>query len=296
MQDLLELVNLTNILNVGIIFAPKLFAAVLVLFVFWVLMRVTTPGIRTILSRARLAEPLIHLVVDNLYRWTIFTIALVMAASQLGIDVAAALAGIGVVGIAVGFAAQETIANMIAGFLIFWDRPFEVGDYVTTLGKYGEVRNITMRTTRIRTPENTYVVLPNKQIIGELLVNHSMLGHMRVNVPVGIAYKENIPQARSVLLEAAKATEGVLKAPAPDVVATELGGSSVNLEVRVWVKDAKEELPVFFSTLEACKLALDVANIEIPFPHLQLFVDDVRPRVWDELTEWTAGSRGNGGH
>ena len=296
MQDLLELVNLTNILNVAIVFAPKLFAALVVLFVFWLLNRVTTPGIRRILVRAGLAEPLIHLVADNVYRWTLFTIGLVMAASQLGIDVAAALAGIGVVGIAVGFAAQETIANMIAGFLIFWDRPFEVGDYITTLGKYGQVRNITMRTTRIRTPENTYVVLPNKQIIGELLVNHSMLGHMRVNIPVGIAYKEDIRQARSVLLEAARTTEGVLHTPSPDVVAMELGGSSVNLEVRVWIKDAKEEQPVFFSTLEACKLALDAAGIEIPFPHLQLFVDDVRPPVWEQLAQLGSGPLRHGGN
>lgn len=296
MQDVLELVNLTNILNVAIGFAPKALAALLVLLAFWLLMRVTTPGIRRLLTRARLAEPLIRLVVDNLYRWTIFTIALVMAASQLGIDVAAALAGIGVVGIAVGFAAQETIANMIAGFLIFWDRPFEVGHYVTTLGKYGEVRNITMRTTRIRTPENTYVVLPNKQIIGELLVNHSMYGLTRVNVPVGIAYKEDIRRARPVLLDAARSTEGVLDAPSPDVVTTGLGGSSVNLEVRVWIKDAREELPVFFSTLEACKLALDAAGIEIPYPHLQLFVDDVRPPVWDKLSQLTQGARGNGGN
>lgn len=296
MQDLLELVNLTNILNVAIIFAPKAFAALLVLLVFWLLNRVTTPGLRRILVRAGLAQPLIHLVVDNVYRWTLFTIGLVMAASQLGIDIAAALAGIGVVGIAVGFAAQETIANMIAGFLIFWDRPFEVGDYVTTLGKYGEVRNITMRTTRIRTPENTYIVLPNKQIIGELLVNHSMLGHMRVNVPVGIAYKEDIRRARSVLLEAAQGTRGVLETPSPDVVATELGGSSVNLEVRVWIKDAKEEQPVFFGTLEACKLALDAAGIEIPFPHLQLFVDDVRPPVWEQLAQLGSGPLHQGGN
>jgi len=296
MQDLLEYFNLSNVLGVAITFAPKVIAALLVIAVFWLLMRVTTPGIRRLLVRARFADPLIHLLVDNVYRWTLFTIALVMAASQLGIDVAAALAGIGVVGIAVGFAAQETIANMIAGFLIFWDRPFEVGDFVTTLGKYGQVRDITMRTTRIRTPENTFVVLPNKQIIGELLVNHSMLGHMRVNVPLGIAYKEDIRRARPVLLEAAHTTPGVLADPAPDVVASELGGSSVNLQVRVWIHDAKEELPVFFNVLEACKVALDAAGIEIPYPHLQLFVDDVRPQVWDKLAAWSAGSRKPGGN
>ncbi len=296
MQDLPELFNLSNVLNVALSLAPKLIAAGVVIAVFWLLMRVTTPGLRRLLQRARFATPLIHLLVDNVYRWTLLTIALVMAASQLGIDVAAALAGIGVVGIAVGFAAQETIANMIAGFLIFWDRPFEVGDFVTTLGKYGQVRDITMRTTRIRTPENTFVVLPNKQIIGELLVNHSMLGHMRVNVPLGIAYKEDIRRARPVLLEAARSVPGVLDTPEPDVVTSELGGSSVNLQVRVWIQDAKEELSVFFNTLEASKLALDAAGIEIPYPHLQLFVDDVRPRVWDKLAAWKAGTLGNGGN
>jgi small conductance mechanosensitive channel len=269
MQDPLQLVDPSRVADAVVAFAPKIVAALLVLLAFWLLMRVTAPAFRQLLLRAKFAQPLIHLIVDNVYRYVLLTLGLIMAASQLGIDMAAALAGIGVVGIAVGFAAQESVANMIAG--------------------YGEVRQITMRTTRIRTPENTYVVIPNKQIIGETLVNHSMFGRTRVNIPVGIAYKEDIRQARSVLLEAAQATEGVLDTPTPDVVATELGGSSVNLEVRVWISNAKEEQPVFFGTLEACKLALDAAGIEIPFPHLQLFVDDVRPPVWEQLAHLGSG-------
>ncbi|HTK55371.1 MAG TPA: mechanosensitive ion channel domain-containing protein [Gemmatimonadales bacterium] len=164
----------------------------------------------------------------------------VMAASQLGINVGAALAGIGVVGIAMGFAAQETIANMIAGFLIFWDRPFKVGDFITTEEQYGEVREITMRTTRIRTMENTYVVIPNKQIIGDMLVNHSLYGEVRVNVPVGIAYREKIAEARRVLLPAARGVAGVLgdppgaagpaRPPARGVAAARGGGGPVREE------------------------------------------------------------------
>ena len=296
MQDPLQLVNPSRLADAAVAFAPKILAALLVLLTFWFLMRVTAPALRQLLLKARFSQPLIHLLVNNVYRYVILTLGLIMAASQLGIDMAAALAGIGVVGIAVGFAAQESVANMIAGFLIFLDRPFDVGDYVTTQEKYGEVRQITMRTTRIRTPENTYVVIPNKKIIGDTLVNHSMFGRTRVDVPVGIAYKEDIRQARSVLLDAARATEGVLGTPPPDVVATELGGSSVNLEVRVWIKDAKEEQPVFYGTLEACKLALDAAGIEIPFPHLQLFVDDVRPPVWDQLAQLGGGPLRQGGN
>jgi small conductance mechanosensitive channel len=218
--------------------------------------------------------------VDGLLKGAVVILGAVMSASQLGINVGAALAGIGVVGIAVGFAAQETIANMIAGFLIFWDRPFKVGDYITTIDKYGEVREITMRTTRIRTMENTYVVIPNKQIIGDMLVNHSLYGEVRVNVPVGIAFKERIAEAREALLRATRAVPGLLEAPAPDVVARGLGASSVDLEVRVWTDNPADERRIFYEVLEASKTALDEAGIQIPFPHVQLFVEEVSDRIW----------------
>jgi len=133
--------------------------------------------------------------------------------------------------------------------------------------------------------ENTYVVIPNKKVIGETLVNHSMYGETRVNVPVGIAYKEKAAAAREVMLAAVRGLEGILEIPPPDVVVTELSNSSVNLQVRVWIRDAAVERPVFFRVIEACKVALDEAGIEIPFPHLQLFLEDIRPRVWDAARE-----------
>lgn len=95
---------------------------------------------------------------------------------------------------------SETVANTIAGFLIFWDRPFKIGDYITTQSLYGEVREITLRTTRIRTNDNTFVVIPNKQVIGDTLVNHSMYGATRVVVEIGIAYKEKIAESARTLL------------------------------------------------------------------------------------------------
>ncbi len=272
-----------ELLAIAAAVVPKVFAAVLVFLAFYIGLRLITPAIKAALKRAHFAPTLIHLLVDGVMRGTVLIVGLVMAASQLGINVAAALAGLGVLGIAVGFAAQETIANMIAGFLIFWDRPFKVGDWVKTEGEYGEVREITLRTTRIRTRSNTYVVIPNKQVIGELLINHSMYGETRVSVDVGIAYKETIAEAREVLIEAVKALEGVEADPPPQVVATGLGDSSVNLSVRVWVCDAEQEMPVGERVVEACKVALDKAGIEIPFPHMQLFVDTVSDRVWEKL-------------
>lgn len=264
-------------------FTPKLLSAVLILLLFWLLQRITRPTLRAILRRAKIHETLIRMLIDNLYRFAILMFGLVTAAGQIGVNVTAAIAGIGVAGFAIGFAAQDSLANIISGFLIFWDKPFQVGDFLTVQDQYGRVVEITMRTTRIRTQQNTYVVIPNKHIIDTVMVNHTKHGEIRIEVPVGIAYKEFIPEARRVMLEAVASVPGVIDDPPSDVVTAELGGSSVNLLVRVWVDKPELERPTFYATLEACKLALDRAGIQIPYPHLQLFVDNVEDRVWDRL-------------
>jgi small conductance mechanosensitive channel len=192
--------------------------------------------------------------------------------------------------IAVGFAAQDALANVISGIMIFWDKPFLVGDWITVGDSYGEVTDITLRSTRIRTPRNTYVVIPNKSIIDVVLENHSKHGEVRVEIPVGIAYKEDIGKARRAILEAVGRIEGICDDPAPDVVVQALGGSSVDLMVRVWIASAGLQRPVFFKVIEESKLALDRAGIQIPFPHLQLFVDSVEERVWERVVALGRGS------
>ena len=275
-------------------FLPRLGAALLVFLAFWLLQRLTRPLLRGILRRAGIHETLTHMLVDNIYGMTILVLGVISAAGQLGINVTAALAGISVAGIAVGLAAQDSLSNMIAGFQIFWDKPFVVGDHVTVMDKYGRVVDITMRTTRIRTQQNTYVVIPNKHIIDSVLVNHTKHGETRVEVDIGIAYKESIAEARRVLLEAVSKIDGVLADPAPDVVVTGTGSSSVDLRVRLWINDAHIERRTYFRAMEASKLALDAAGIQIPFPHLQLFVDSVEERVWKRMEGVvTAGRSGS---
>jgi len=164
---------------------PKLFAALVVIVLFWLGYRLTRLPLSGLLERAGLHHTLVNLLVRNLYRDTVMIFALVMAADQIGVNIGAALAGLGVVGIAVGFAAQDSIANVISGIMIFMDKPFEVGDWITVVDQSGEVNDITMRSTRIRTKRNTYVVIPNKTIIDAVLANHSQKGITRVDVPVG---------------------------------------------------------------------------------------------------------------
>lgn len=272
-------------------FAPRLLAGVLVFVALWIAYSLARRPIKRMLAGSGLVEALVDLLVDNILKYSVLLLALVMGLDQLGFDVTAALAGLGVAGIAIGFAAQDTVANVIAGFLIFVDKPFGVGDWVEVSGQSGEVSEITLRTTRIKTPNNTWVVIPNKMIIDEVLVNHTRRGHTRVDVSVGIAYKESIVQARQVLLAAVTGLPHVLTEPGPDVVAVNLGDSSVDLQVRVWIEEASSTAGVTAAVVEASKIALDDSGIEIPFPHLQLFLDDVKMPVWEGLTGLTRQSR-----
>ena len=285
MNKIWNLLDVDHIVNRVVEFLPDLLAAVFILFIFWLGYRISRKPLRLILQKAGLHENLIKLLIDNIYKSVVLFFSIVTAGGQIGFNIGAMLAGFGVAGIAIGFAAQDSLANTIAGFMIFWDKPFELGDWITVDGQYGQVNSITLRTTRIKTVNNTYVVLPNKNVIDETLINHSKHGATRIEIPVGIAYKENIPKAREVMLKKMAEIEGILKDPAPDVVVTQLGASSVDMFVRVWIGDAKDEKPIFFKVMEESKMALDAAGIEIPYHHLQLFIENVEDRVWEKAMQ-----------
>lgn len=278
-----EYLDLEQILTDAITFAPRLVVALIVMFAFWLAYRILRRPLRAAMIRSGLHDKLVDLLVDGVVRYSMLVFGLVMALSQMGVNVGAAIAGLGVAGLAVGLAAQDTLANTLAGFTIFWDKPFVVGDWVTVAGEYGRVQDITLRSTRIRTPRNSYVVIPNKRIIDEVLENDSKHGVVRVDIPIGIAYKEDTRAARKALLGAVQGLDHVLEDPAADVVVEACADSSVNLQLRVWTNDAADRQSVYFRTMEAAKRGLDEAGIQIPFPHLQLFWDDMEDRVVRKL-------------
>lgn len=254
--------------------APDLGRALIVLVFFWVVYISVRTALQNVLGRSRMDPALTRLLLYSFLRWAFLFVAIVMAAGELGFNVTAALAGLGVAGIAVGLAAQDTIANVIAGITIFLDRPFKVGDWVTSGGITGLVAEIKVRSTRIRTRNNTFMVVPNKQIVDSVIVNHSLYGDVRVDIPIGIAYKEDVREARRVILGAVEHIDLILEGRS-DVVLDALADSSQNLVLRVWVDDPYKETFAHFECLEAAKLALDAAGIQIPFPHMQLFVDKI---------------------
>lgn len=249
---------------------PNVLEAVLALLLGFLFYRATAPYLHRLLMRGHVEEWLARIVAYNVYKAIVVVVMLVAALSALGVNVGAALTGLGILGAAVGFAAQDALSNIVAGFLISVDKPFRVGDYITLDKYYGRIELITMRSTRIRTQDNTYVVIPNHKIINEVLVDHTTNGDIRINVGVSIAYEASIEDARTAILKEVAGIEGVLLDPAPDVVVSELGDSGVKLLVRVWIANPALERRVFFKTGEATKKALDDAGVEIAYPHVQL--------------------------
>jgi small conductance mechanosensitive channel len=267
-MDFLEKIGLSEELFVSSFwsFVPNLAAAALTAVLMVVFYSLTARVIKAGLLRTAMQPSLVEITVHSLYKWTVVIFGIILVLSQLGVDVTAAIAGVGVAGIAIGFAAKETLANVMSGFGIFIDHLYKRGDWVEIAGKYGQVKEITLRTTKIRTLDNIFIILPNAEVTMNPVVNYSEEGMVRITVPVGIAYKESIDDARRVIIEAVGTIDGVRAQPEPQVVVDELGDSSVNLLVRIWVDDPGSDKYFRFALTEATKKALDTAGIEIPFP------------------------------
>ena len=254
-------------------YIPNVLEALGVIVAGFIIYKLTARLFRRLLLRGSVDKAFVYIIVDNIYKVIVIIITVVTAVGQLGINIVAALTGIGILGLAIGFAAQDSLSNIVAGFLIFLDKPFRVGDYIT-LGKYyGRIELITMRSTRIRTQDNTYVVIPNQKIINDVVVDHTTNGETRINVSVTIPHEASVDRAREAILGEVGKIEGVLETPAPDVVLSKLGELGSELLVRVWIENTSIERRVFFKTTETTKRALAEAGIEIARPVFTLSSD-----------------------
>ncbi|EYB69768.1 hypothetical protein DEIPH_ctg002orf0099 [Deinococcus phoenicis] len=214
----------------------------------------------------------LRLLVGNVARvvWVLLGVYLVSA--QFGINLLPILGGLGVVGLAVGFAAQDILANLISGVTLLLDRPFRIGDWIRTEAHEGQVTRLTLRTTRIRTRDNEHVSIPNKEVAGAVVENLSKGGTLRLNVPVPLAYHDHVERARTLLLGVLPDFPEVLPDPAPAVLVQELEESRVRLLLRFWIgADHVAGSPVIrMRVLEAAKEAMQAAGLDVPFPRMRV--------------------------
>jgi len=252
---------------------PRILIAALFLLIFYFLYRAIRKLVLGSLGRAHVDNSIKEML-SSLIKWGVMGFGLIIACNQIGIQITALLAGVSVVGLAIGFAAQETLANFIAGIVIFWDKPFKVGDWVTVQDTFAQVLRVTFRSTRMLTMDGEVMVLPNTSALSNKLINHSTHPLQRVNIQIGIAYKESIDRARGVLLGLTTGDKRIVEDPPPVVVVKECADSSVNLVLRFWIKDESLDRVMTYEFLEKAKNALDEARIQIPFPHRQVIVEE----------------------
>jgi small conductance mechanosensitive channel len=194
---------------------------------------------------------------------------IISIAQMVGIQTTSFVAVLGAAGLAVGLALQGTLANFAGGVMILLFKPFKVGDVIESQGHLGSVKEIHIFVTKLLTPENRTVILPNASVSGSNLVNYTTEGLSRVDMTFGISYESNIKQAKEVLMKVIENHPKVLKEPAPFVGVKELASSAVLLAVRPYATP-QDYWDVYFTVMEEGKLALDKAGISIPYPQLNV--------------------------
>jgi small conductance mechanosensitive channel len=204
-------------------------------------------------------------------RYALLTVGTVDALATLGLNLGGVLAGLGILGLAVGFAAQDSLANLIAGFVILWDRPFRVGHWVRIGDNVeGRIRRMTLRTTRLETLDDGIMVLPNKEVTSSRIYNFSLRSLTRVRVAVDVNYDADILAAREVLTGLVPDVDFISPRPAPFVAVTALGDSAERLELVLCITQPREMDGLRWQHNEAILLAFRTADIEITYPHLNL--------------------------
>ena len=209
----------------------------------------------------------------------VFATAIVIALDLLGVNVMPFIAGAGVAGVAIGFAAKDTLSNLIAGILLIIDRPFEVGDRIevwrapTKSSTWGDVIDIGLRATKIRTTDNIVIIIPNNEIMLRDIINYTTITEkIRVRIDIGIAYDAEMQKAKNIMLQAADSVGWVAKDPPPKVVVRNFGESSVDLQLRVWIENPRKRMDTISYITDKVKELFDEQGVEIPYPKRDIYV------------------------
>jgi len=197
---------------------------------------------------------------------------IIASLDQLGVDTTSFIALIGAAGLAIGLALQGSLQNFASGVLLIVFRPFKVGHFIEAAGVSGVVEEIGIFSTRLKTGDNREIIVPNGAIYDGTITNNSARDTRRIDMVFGIGYDDDIRQAKTIMQSLLDADERVFKEPAALIAVAELADSSVNFNVRPWVKSS-DYWAVKFDFTEKLKLAFDDAGISIPYPQMDLHIN-----------------------
>ena len=224
-----------------------------------------------LLVRAKVDAMLVEFI-GSIASAALLLFVIIASLDMLGVNTTSLIAMLGAAGLAVGLALQGSLQNFASGVLLIIFRPFQVGNYIDAGGISGTVEKITIFNTIMLTPDNREIVVPNGAVYGGTITNFSARETRRVDLVFGIGYGDDIKKARDIMMQTMEADERILKDPAPVVAVSELADSSVNFVVRPWV-NAGDYWAVKWDLTENIKLAFDANGVSIPFPQMDVHMD-----------------------
>ena len=256
-------------------YALDMVGAVLLLIAGWMVAGWVQKHTARMLGAVERVDATLLSFVTQLVRYSILILVMVAVLAQFGVQTTSIIAVLGAAGLAVGLALQGTLANIAAGVLLLFLRPFKIGEYIDAGGVAGTVREIGLFATEFESYDGIFVMVPNSQLASAAITNYSRLPTRRLDLVIGISYGDNMNQAMTVLNDLLVHDDRILKEPAHQVMVKELADSSVNLNLRCWTK-RQDYWSLLFDLTKQAKERLDKHGISIPFPQrdVHLFPTD----------------------
>ena len=258
-------------ISMGMEYGPKFILALITLIAgLWIIKHIVT-AIEKVMIKSKTEATLITFI-RSLLSWVLKILLFLSVASMIGIKTTSFIAIFSAATLGIGLALQGSLSNFAGGILLLILKPFKVGELIEVQGQIGVVTEIHIFYTVLLSPQNQTIISPNGPLAGGSIVNYTKAGKLRVDLTIGIAYDSDIKKAKDVLMKVMTDNDKVLKDPAPFVGVSEFADSSINLAVRPWAA-AENYWDVYFSVNESMKQALDDANIEIPFPQMDVHLE-----------------------
>jgi small conductance mechanosensitive channel len=233
--------------------------------------KIITNIVKKLLEKSKVDITLVKFL-GNLTYIGLLILVIITALGTLGVDTTSFAAIIAGAGLAVGMALKDNISNFGAGVLILFLRPFKIGDFVEAAGTSGVVDEIGIFNTIMKTGDNRVIIIPNNNIIGNNIINYSREKIRRIDLVIGVGYEDDLKLTKSTLEEILNSNPKILKEPAPTVALAELADSSVNFNVRPWVK-SDDYWGVRSELLETIKQTFDEKGINIPYPQMDVHIE-----------------------
>lgn len=252
------------------IVANRIFHAVVVLVIGILVIRIIMKLLNTALEKSRL-EKAAYTLITSLAKTAMYILLCLIAASTLGIDVSSIVALASVLTLALSLALQNMVSNILGGFTILYTNPFHSGDYVEIAGQGGTVQEINMTYTKLATPDNKVISIPNSAVVAAQIVNYSAMDTRRISVDISASY--DTPTQKVIdALALAGTMDNVLLEPAPVAVITGYGESAIQYSLRVWVR-TEDYWDVYFAVNQRIKQIFDEQGVIMTYPHLNVHLD-----------------------